>query len=225
MARSADFISFDSAAPPSFSACSSFSSSASSSSSSPSSSFSSTSVGTGDKIHLDVEEGDDYNSDVDIDELSLCINDDSPVQTPLRQSDHFSNSNGKRPADDYPITHGFPDDAKRQRLLSSKALALPETIWADIFSRLPPQQLAQLTRTCRLFKKYLLNQSIWRASRKQWMPEMPKPVFKLKEWEMLALVKGDGCMICRNKIHTRSIYWAFRVRCCTQCFNQHMTKV
>ena len=190
MTRSADFISFNSAS------CSL--------------------VGTDDKVHLDVEDGDDYNSEEDLCESS-----------PLRQPDLVSHipATGKRPADGQGGTCNPPDNARLTPRSASKALTLPENVWADIFSRLPPQNLAQLRRTCRAFQNYLLNQSIWRASRKQWMPEMPKPAFNLKEWEMLALAKGDGCMICRHKTYTRAIYWAFRVRCCTQCFNQNMTKV
>ena len=180
------------------------------------------------KVHLNVEEGDDYNSDDDICGSSPSVNSGASLPcTPWHQTDPIS-VNGKRPADDYQTQGNFPDEAKRPRLSlvrPTKALTLPESIWTEIFSQLPPQKLAQLQRTCRLFQKYLLNESIWRASRKQWIPEMPKPVFNLKEWEMLALAKGDGCMICGNKTYTRAIYWAFRVRCCTQCFNQNMTKV
>jgi len=39
-----------------------------------------------------------------------------------------------------------PDDAKLSRLTTSKALALPENVWAGIFSRLPRQKLPQLRR-------------------------------------------------------------------------------
>lgn len=199
MARSADFIPLDSA--------------------------SCTLAGADGKVHLDVEEGDDYNSEEDLCESSPSTKYDG-VRTPLRQSDFVSHTTatGKRPADGQGGACDPPDDAKRSRL-TSKALTLPENVWVGIFSRLPPQKLAQLRRTCRAFQNYLFNQSIWRASRKQWMPEMPKPVFNLKEWEMLALAKGDGCMICGHTTYTRAIYWAFRVRCCTQCFNQNMTKV
>ncbi|KAF8467792.1 hypothetical protein BDZ91DRAFT_723073 [Kalaharituber pfeilii] len=179
------------------------------------------------KVHLDVEEGDDYNSDEDICGSSLSFKFESSPSPSLRQPNFIAQSNGKRPADDHETHRDLLDDAKRLRFTPpgpAKALTLPESIWAEIFSQLPPQKLAQLRRTCRLFQKFLLNQSIWRASRKQWMPEMPKPVFSLKEWEMLALAKGDGCMICGNRTHTHAIYWAFRVRCCTQCFNRNMTK-
>lgn len=185
--------------------------------------------GADGKVQLNVEEGDDYNSEEEICDSPRSFKRDTYITSPLRQPESdSSNMNGKRPADDEGAIDGAPDDAKRPRLTTpglTKALTLPENIWIDIFSRLPPQKLAQLRRTCRLFQKYLLNQSIWRASRKQWMPDMPKPVFNLKEWEMLALTRGDGCMICGNKTYTRAIYWAFRVRCCTQCFNQNMTKV
>lgn len=204
MTRSADFISFDSV---SFAL-----------------------AGADGKVHLDVEEGDDYNSEGDLCESSQSTKYDCLVRTPLRQSDLVlhTTATGKRPTDGQCGSCDPPDDAKRPRLTlpsTSKALTLPENVWAGIFVRLPPQKLAQLRRTCRAFQNYLLNQSIWRASRKQWMTEMPKPVFNLKEWEMLALVRGDGCMICGHKTYTRAIYWAFRVRCCTQCFNQNMTKV
>ncbi|KAF8426250.1 hypothetical protein EV426DRAFT_20841 [Tirmania nivea] len=178
------------------------------------------------KVHLDVEEGDDYNSEEDLCESSPSTRYGCLVRTPLRQSDLVSHTTA-RLADGQGGTCNSPDDAKRAPFIplsTSKALTLPENVWASIFSGLPPQKLAQLRRTCRAFQNYLLNQSIWRASRKQWMPEMPKPVFKLKEWEMLALARGDGCMICGHKTYTIAIYWAFRVRCCTQCFNQNMSK-
>ncbi|RPB24720.1 hypothetical protein L211DRAFT_848553 [Terfezia boudieri ATCC MYA-4762] len=189
MTRSADFISFD------FVSC--------------------TLADADGKVHLDVEDGDDYNPEEDLCESSQSTKFDCPVRTPLRQSDLVlhTTATGKRRADGQGESCGPPDDVKRPRLTppsTSKALTLPEVVWAGIFSRLPPQKLAQLRRTCRAFQNYLLNQSIWRASRKQWMPEMPKPAFNLKEWEMLALARGDGCMICGHKAYTRAVYWAFR---------------
>lgn len=175
-----------------------------------------------DKVYLDVERDDDYdNSDDDICESSL---DNLPVKLPSRQSGFVSHVYSRRPSDDnIGIYDQDPslDGAKHH----PKALTLPSDIWEDIFSRLPPEKLAQLRGTCRLFRRYLLNESIWKASRKQFMPEMPKPVFRLKEWEMIALVKGSSCMICGNNAYPRAIYWAFRVRCCNQCFSQNVTIV
>lgn len=170
-----------------------------------------------DKVYLDVERVDDYN-DSDADDI---------VNTPSRQSGFVSHVNSRRLSGNTIGVDG--QEAPPSSLSDAKplpvALTLPSDIWEDIFARIPPKKLAHLRGTCRLFRRYLLNESIWRASRKQFMPEMPKPVFKLKEWEMLALVKGSSCMICGNKAYPRAIYWAFRVRCCDQCFSGSVTKV
>lgn len=174
-----------------------------------------------DKVYLDVERGDDYNdSDADADDICEISLDNFSLSRQLGFANRRGSSDDNTRVDDQEASSS-PLDAKHL----PKALTLPSGIWEDVFAYLSPEKLAQLRGTCRLFRRYLLNESIWRASRKQFMPEMPKPVFMLKEWEMLALVKGSSCMICGDKAYPRAIYWAFRVRCCNQCFSQNVTKV
>lgn len=177
------------------------------------------------KIHEAIEVGDDYNSEED------------PTSSPATAegvqdlSDRAAlHSNSKRPAESQSLGSNLPEDAKRQKLRAapkekSLALLLPDKFWVDIFSQLHPHTLGQVRRTCQLFYKHLQNEVIWKTSRKRFMPEMPKPVFNLKEWEMLALAKGEGCMLCNAKLPTRSVYWAFRIRCCSQCLQKNTTKV
>ena len=178
-----------------------------------------------DKVYFDIERGDDYNNS-DADDICESSLDNHPAYTLSRQSGFVSHVNRRTPSDDnigLGVQEASPPSLDAKHL--PKALTLPSNIWEDVFARLPPEKLAQLRGTCRLFRRYLLNESIWKTSRKQFMPEMPKPAFKLKEWEMLALVKGGSCMICGNKACPTVIYWAFRVRCCNQCFSQNVTKV
>ncbi|KAI5808182.1 hypothetical protein DFH27DRAFT_607891 [Peziza echinospora] len=179
--------------------------------------------GSAEKVHLSVEVGDDYSSDDDgyLSPLEEAHCDEAPSLVPATWG-------GKRPAESQSTDNELlSDTTKRQKLTAlalPKALTLPKSIWVEIFSQLPPNKLAQLRQTCKQFSKILSEQSIWRASRNTWLPDMPKPVFNLKEWQMLSLAKGEGCMICGSEMHIRAVYWAFRTRCCTQCFNQNMTK-
>lgn len=193
------------------------------------------------KIYDNVEEGDDYDSDEDI---------YSQPSLPCTASPGFrdaldSDMGRKRPAsaseDD-----GALVKTKRTKFYSTSTTIpkpslcpiLPQAIWAEIFCFLHPADLARQRRTCELFQKTLEDESIWRRSRKCYLPDHPRPVFGLTEWDMLSIMWGKGCMLCEDGSNRRvgntrptsikdsaTIYWQFRVRCCKGCLGENTTKV
>ena len=109
--------------------------------------------------------------------------------------------------------------------------AVPVELWAEIFVYLQPETLGKLRRVCRHFYKALVNENVWRRSRRIHAEDMPKPVFGLREWQMWELCKGAGCMLCDRYDGLPKgsggvkIYWPFRVRCCPECLQENTTKV
>lgn len=177
------------------------------------------------KVHIDVELEDDYNSD-DGSIHSIEPLDES-FQLPPAPSKKSIQERMKAAAEalgkDPPIKMEV-DEGERFSALK----VIPEKIWAEIFSLLHPRQLAELRGTCRDFDKYLNSETIWRRSRKVFFPDMPRPVFGLKEWEMFRLARGKGCMVCKGAKATNippQTIWQFRVRCCKPCLIEHTTKV
>lgn len=119
----------------------------------------------------------------------------------------------------------------------SVCLKLPVTLWTEIFAFLHPADLGRQRRTCKIFEKCLNDESIWRRSRKRYLPYYPKPIFGLAEREMLGIMWGSTCMLCENDAGERlgsvrntgakatMAYWPFRVRCCRECLEKNSVKV
>lgn len=191
------------------------------------------------KVYDNVEEGDDYDSSEDI------YSESSQPSFPSAAGPVFRDTldpgvGRKRPASVSEYI-GALVETKRAKLSSTSTMIpkpslcpiLPQALWAEIFCFLPPTDLARQRRTCGLFQRTLEDESIWRQSRKYYLPDHPRPVFGLTEWEMLCIMWGKGCMLCEDGSNRRSTslkdsataYWQFRVRCCKGCLVENTTKV
>lgn len=200
------------------------------------------------RFYESVEEGDDYRSEEDIYTGNSQSSSSSAFSPDTSEALNLEAMSRKRAVSDCEYNRS-PAEFKRARATTSLnpktpleqpiCFILPEAIWANIFSLLPPAELGRQRRTCKLFKCYLDNENIWQRSRKRFLPDHPKPVFGLAEWEMLSLILGTGCMLCEKgasrrehsssppnvKVRKAVIYWPFRVRCCKVCLEENTTKV
>lgn len=196
------------------------------------------------KVYDNVEEGDDYDSSEDIYSESSQPSFPSTAGSVFRDAlDPGVGRKRSAPVSEYV---GALVETKRTKLTSTSTMIpksslcpiLPQTLWAEIFCFLPPTDLARQRRTCELFQKTLEDESIWRQSRKNYLPDHPRPVFGLTEWEMLCMMWGKGCMLCEDGPNRRvgntrttglkdsaTAYWQFRVRCCKGCLVENTTKV
>ncbi|KAH8145105.1 uncharacterized protein LAJ45_10885 [Morchella importuna] len=199
------------------------------------------------RFYESVEEGDDYRSEEDIYTGNSQSSSSSAFSPDTSEALNLEAMSRKRAVSDCEYNRS-PAEFKRARATTSLnpktpleqpiCFILPEAIWANIFSLLPPAELGRQRRTCKLFKCYLDNENIWQRSRKRFLPDHPKPVFGLAEWEMLSLILGTGCMLCEKgasrrehsssppnvKVRKAVIYWPFRVRCCKVCLEENTTK-
>lgn len=185
------------------------------------------------KIYDNVEEGDDYDSNEDI------YSENSRPSSPSTSSlEAFESGIGRK----RPASVCENDDAligtKRAKFSSTSTTTpkpslcsrLPQTLWTEIFSLLHPADLARQRRTCKLFQRSLDDESIWCRSRKHYLPDHPRPLFGLTEWDMLCIMWGSGCMLCEQGANKGSkgsaiAYWPFRVRCCKGCLGENTSKV
>ncbi|KAI5804945.1 hypothetical protein EDC01DRAFT_641443 [Geopyxis carbonaria] len=101
--------------------------------------------------------------------------------------------------------------------------ALPGGILKKTLLLLNPADLTRLQRCSKSLNRILTQENIWQHSRNQYLPDFPKPVLGLSEAKMLELFFGTGCMLCQNKRETFT-YWAFRIRCCKECFSANTTR-
>ncbi|EWC44916.1 hypothetical protein DRE_00975 [Drechslerella stenobrocha 248] len=109
---------------------------------------------------------------------------------------------------------------------------LPMPLWIEIFTYIGLPGIGRLRAVCRRFDELLEKEHLWRRCRKIHCPDMPKPAFGVKEWDMWALVRGRGCMVCKaakfeGKVRGEDgvkVYWQFRVRCCEGCFRRSVVK-
>lgn len=196
------------------------------------------------KVYDNVEEGDDYDSSEDI------YSESSQLSFPFTAGAVFRDApdpgvGRKRPASVSEYV-GALVETKRTKLSFTSTIIpkpflcpiLPQALWAEIFCFLPPTDLARQRRTCKLFQRTLEDESIWRQSRKYYLPDYPRPVFGLNEWDMLCMMWGKGCMLCEDGSSRRvgntrptglkdfaTAYWQFRVRCCKGCLVENTTKV
>lgn len=108
---------------------------------------------------------------------------------------------------------------------------LPPAIWMEIFAYVGLPAMGGLKAVCRKFNELLQKEYIWRRCRKIHCPDMPKPAFGMKEWDMWSLVRGRGCLKCSDFDEERrdegnlKVYWQFKVRCCQGCFRRNVVKV
>lgn len=108
---------------------------------------------------------------------------------------------------------------------------LPPNLWTEIFTYIGLPSIGKLRVVCKRFGDLLEKEHIWRRCRKIHCPDMPKPAFGMKEWDMWGLVRGTGCMMCagfEGKVRGENgmkVYWQFKVRCCEVCFRANVVKV
>ena len=145
----------------------------------------------------------------------------------------------------------------------SKARALPVELWQQIFLHLSPNDLARCVRVCRPFKVYLTetkakpvankteakdltkvrvfdSEAIWAHSRKTFYPNMPRPLIRLTELQMLQLIGNLHCQFCDRVpivlqpttafncgpgVHGVRVFWSFGIRSCGQCVEINTLKV
>lgn len=202
------------------------------------------------RFYESVEEGDNYRPEEDIytdnsqssssstfsQDTSEALNLEAMIMSRKRA---VSDCGYNRTPAEFKRARATTSPNSRTPLEQPTCFIVPEIIWANIFSLLHPAELGRQRRTCKLFKYYLDNENIWQGSRKRYLPDHPKPVFGLAEWEMLSLILGTGCMLCEKgaprREHSSSstnakgrkavIYWPFRVRCCKVCLEENTTKV
>ncbi|KAF3911187.1 hypothetical protein AA313_de0209674 [Arthrobotrys entomopaga] len=107
---------------------------------------------------------------------------------------------------------------------------LPVTIWTEIFTYVGLPAIGKLRSVCKRFDEILEREYLWRRCRKIHCPDMPKPAFGMKEWDMWGLVRGTGCMMCLDHEGKGrgedglKVYWQFKVRCCEKCFKKNVYK-
>ncbi|TGZ77369.1 hypothetical protein EX30DRAFT_398581 [Ascodesmis nigricans] len=99
------------------------------------------------------------------------------------------------------------------------------TIWKKILSYLPPSELVRIASTSSFIHKLLVYQDdVLRQSRILHMPELPPPIPKLSEWEMLDLLYGTGCKVCQKPNVQATTCWSFRTRVCRKCLVNNTKK-
>ncbi|PIB01796.1 hypothetical protein CB0940_01717 [Cercospora beticola] len=106
------------------------------------------------------------------------------------------------------------DQAKKQKT-SPQLPQLSPAIWQRIFYLLPPAMLCRCLRVCKDFNRFLTemkapqapqkdkftarvvdSEAIWIQSRKNYFPQLPRPLRQHSELDMLQLVGGQACQFC-----------------------------
>ncbi|CAG8523898.1 4588_t:CDS:2 [Funneliformis caledonium] len=111
--------------------------------------------------------------------------------------------------------------------INSPIVNLPPELFAKFCSYLSPNDLFKLSKVCRKFYCYLSapnsfsTQQIWKKSRLTFMGHVwsPPPKGMNEKRYVELLITNLGCEICNISKHCK-IYWAFGVRCCSECFNE-----
>ena len=145
----------------------------------------------------------------------------------------------------------------------SQAVNLPRELWQQIFLYLPPVALCRCLRACKTFRGHLTeakaaptaqkkpakgqprvrvldSDAIWAHARKTHFPNLPRPLARCSELEMLQLIGGRTCQSC-GKLPTPAtldplfragpgpyglrVFWPFGVRACGQCILHSIIKV
>ena len=131
--------------------------------------------------------------------------------------------------------------------------------WQQVFLRLSPAMLSRCLRVCKSFNVYLTqtkeqpvakkdqrkvrlwdSNSIWAEARKNFFPNMPRPVMRCNEMGMLQLIGGKTCQFCNRPprpVPATSpfnagpgpdglrVVWPFGIRTCGQCWEHNTLKV
>ena len=143
------------------------------------------------------------------------------------------------------------------------ALDLPVAIWQQVFLYLSPANLARCTRVCRTLRSHLTetkattatnkadakdfskvrvfdSEAIWAHSRKLLHPNMPRPLARLTELQMLQLIGNKDCQFCGRPpvpLHPTTpfncgpgaegvrVFWPFGIRSCGRCIEENTLKV
>lgn len=131
---------------------------------------------------------------------------------------------------------------------------LPVEAWQQVFHSLPPALLSRCLRVCRNFHGYLTktaavsvpkghtrlhvvdSEAIWTHARKIFFPNLPRPLSRLTELEMLQLVSGKTCQFCfRMPVPSPAntpfncgpgpdglrVIWPFGIRACGRCIENN----
>ncbi|KAI9848496.1 MAG: hypothetical protein M1838_000496 [Thelocarpon superellum] len=136
--------------------------------------------------------------------------------------------------------------------------SLTPEIWQHVFPFVPPPDLATLLRVSSHFRAWLTPSrstgaphdtanAIWVASRRRFLPEMPKPLSGFTELDMWRLVGGKSCHFCGKRDLASAItapyvsrpdhpwepalgenrvrpIWPFRLRSCGSCLLERSDK-
>ena len=182
----------------------------------------------------------------EIDLTSLAVAAPAPAE-----GEHSNGASQKRAMeDDDNMVAGFEDGPMRKKTRlddgdietpSSATVApvssavpadkLSPQLWTEIFTYIGLPSIGKLRVVSKRFVELLDKEHIWRRCRKIHCPDMPKPAFGMKEWDMWRLVRGTGCMMCKKyegKVRGQDgmkVYWQFKVRCCEGCFRANVIKV
>lgn len=122
-----------------------------------------------------------------------------------------------------PSTHRASSLDVSAETMVEKDARLRRNTWEQIFALLSPPDLANVRACSKLFYTILDTDTIWERSRLLFYPDFPGPGYDLSEVRLLDLLLGKGCQLCRGP--TATVYWPFRVRCCTDCLSSHSRKV
>ena len=145
----------------------------------------------------------------------------------------------------------------------SKPPDLPVELWQHIFLYLPPAMLCRCLRVCRTFNNYLTqtkavpvarktsskgqprvrvldSEAIWSNARKNFFSNMPRPLARCNELQMLQLIGGKTCQFCYSPPEPSPatspfnsgpgpdglrVFWPFGVRACGRCIESNTLKV
>lgn len=136
---------------------------------------------------------------------------------------------------------------------------LPAEIWQHVFLNFSPAMLARCLRVNKAFNIYLTrvksgtnaqspkpvvstveSESIWTQARKTYYPNLPRPLARCSELDMLKLTGGRSCQFCNRPplptpvtgifaagpgLDGLRVVWPFAIRTCGRCLDQQTLKV
>lgn len=169
---------------------------------------------------------------------------------------------------EYTSHQALHDSHKRLRVSMSPtataggAFRLPPELWQQVFLRLSPAMLCRCLRVSKAFHAYLTqmkaapvakkdikkvrqvrlldSETIWAEARKLYFQNMPRPLMRFSELEMLQLIGGSTCQFCHRlpaPVPATTpfnagpgpdgvrVVWPFGIRTCGRCWEQLSIKV
>ncbi|RIB23574.1 hypothetical protein C2G38_2170841 [Gigaspora rosea] len=104
---------------------------------------------------------------------------------------------------------------------------IPPELYIKICEHLTPDDLFSLSQVSKYFRNLLCStstatQAIWRNSRLRYLiyPRCPTPPDGMDERQYVLITNlAIRCQFCFHPRKQSQIYWAFRVRCCLDCFH------